>query len=93
MAMLNNSAILIFSVVALFCALFARVNIYKAIALQLSVLSYVCILFCVTYAFLLGVGIEEVLTYILAYTLIFATVFNNKDEKEGNLPLKQGELK
>jgi hypothetical protein len=89
--MLTNSAILIISAVALFNALFARINVYKTFALPLSILSYLCVLFCVTYAFLLGVEIEEVLTYILAYILIFATVFWNKDEKEGDLPLKQGE--
>ena len=89
--MLTNSAILIISAVALFNALFARINVYKTFALPLSILSYLCVLFCVTYAFLLGVEIEEVLTYILAYILIFATVFLNRDEKEGDLPLKQGE--
>lgn len=91
--MLNNSVILIFSFIALFSVLFARINIYKKFSVQLFVLSYLCIAACVTYAFLLGVDIEIILTYILAYAMIFATVFWNKSNDIDGLLLKQGELK
>ena len=89
--MLENSLILIFSVAALCSALFARINTDKAFAAPLYVLSFVCVAFCVTYAFLLGVDIEQILTYILAFTALTATVFYN-DGKEA-LPIESGAVK
>lgn len=88
--MLNNSLILIFSFVAVFFVFIARINIYKTFSVALFVISYLCIAFCITYAFLLGVDIEEVLTYILAYTVLFATVFWNKGGENENLLAKAG---
>ena len=91
--MLNNSLILIFSLIALFFVLFARINIFKTVSVPLIILSYLCIVFCITYAFLLGVDIEEVLTYILAYALLFMTSFGFKGEERNNLLAEQGEVK
>lgn len=88
--MLNNSLILIFSCVALFSAVFARINVCKTFSMPLFVLSYLCVMFCVTYSFLLGVDIQEILTYILVYVLLFATVFWNKDEDNESLLAKSG---
>ena len=73
--MLNNSLIMIISVVALFSAIFARIYTEKSIAAPLYVGSFLCAVFCVTYAFLLGIEIEHILTYILVFTLLTATVF------------------
>lgn len=88
--MLNNSLILIISFIALFCALFARISLYKTLSAPLFVISYLCVVFSVTYAFLLGIDVEKVLTYILAYLVLFATVFWNKSDESGSLPVKPG---
>ncbi len=88
--MLNNSMILIFSLVAIFFVILARINVNKTSSTLLLIVSYLCIIFCITYSFLLGVEIDEVLTYILTYVLLFVAAFWNKDEEKDCL-LKVGE--
>ena len=85
--MLNNTLILILSSTALFAAILARIYTERNISAPLFILSFLCVVFCVTYAFLLGVDIDRILTYIIAFTLITANVFwNNEDRSE--LPIK-----
>lgn len=79
--MLNNSLILIFSVIALFAALLARMHTELNMSAPLFLVSFLCAVFCVTYAFLLGVDIEQILTYIIAFTLFTATVFWTGDDE------------
>ncbi len=91
--MLNNSVILIFTVAALFSAIFARLFTDRSFSAPLFVISFLCVAFCVTYAFLLGIDIEQVLTYILAFTLLTATVFLSKDNGNSGLPVNERNAK
>ena len=54
--------------------IFARINVNKTSSTLLLIVSYLCIIFCITYSFLLGVEIDEVLTYVLAYVLLFVFI-------------------
>ncbi|MDE5562738.1 MAG: hypothetical protein K2J01_04245 [Clostridiales bacterium] len=49
--------------------------------------------FCVTYAFLLGIAIYDILTYILVYTLLNSTVFWHNLADNSELPIKCGTAK
>ncbi len=91
--MQNNSLILIFSVVALFSAVFARIKINSAYSLPLYIISFLAVAFCVTYAFLLGIAIYDILTYILVYTLLNSTVFWHNLADNSELPIKCGTAK
>lgn len=88
--MLNNTWILIFSVLALFSAFFARINVAKTFSVPLLIISFVAVAFCITYSFLLGVDINDILTYILVYTVVTATVFWDNEDKNDVLPIEYG---
>ena len=91
--MLNNSLILVFSIIALFSAVFARIKINSAYSLPLYIISFLAVAFCVTYAFLLGIAIYDILTYILVYTLLNSTVFWYNSGEGSELPIRCGVTK
>lgn len=79
---LNTPIILFISFIALLL-LFSLIFIkHKIVGFILQVLSFLCVLGCITYALLLGVELTELLVYVLAFMLLNMITFVTKDRDD-----------
>lgn len=72
---LNTPVILIITVIAVIIYLAGRFVSGKRISAGCYIASFLCVIGCVTYALLLGVELDELLSYVLLFTLLGLTAF------------------
>lgn len=72
---LNTPIIIIITVIALIMNVAGRFVGNKYVRAGLYITSFLCVVGCVTYALLLSVELEELLTYVLLFMLVGVTSF------------------
>lgn len=72
---LSTPVIVIITVIALVMHIAGRFVGNKYVRAGLYIASFLCVVGCVTYALLLGVELNELLAYVLLFTLVGITAF------------------
>lgn len=72
---LNTPIIIIITILALIMSIAGRFVGNKYVRAGLYIASFLCAVGCITYALLLGVELNELLTYVLIFTLAGITSF------------------
>lgn len=72
---LNTPIIVVVTILALIMNVAGRFVGNKYVRAGLYIASFLCVVGCVTYALLLGVELNELLTYVLIFTLVGITSF------------------
>ena len=72
---LNTPVILIITVIAIIMTAAGRFIVNRYVRGGLYIASFLCVIGCVTYALLLGVELNELLSYVLLFTLAGLTAF------------------
>ena len=88
---LTTPIIVIISVIALIMSVAGRFVGNKIIRAGLYIASFLCAVGCITYALLLGVELDELLTYILLFMLLGLTAFIPTAQHEMPLSAPQEE--